>query len=122
MIDNQPLVSYIDALTNEQKQLFDSLRRLIHQAYPAVQETLFAKQPYFYLSEHQHIKFHYRPSIMMSFFGNHVNIFTTANVVYQDRLPQYHFTDKHTLQINLGQPLDHTSLVSLFTDSLIENK
>jgi hypothetical protein len=105
-------------LNTDQTKMFDAIRKLIHQAYPNVQETIFVKQPYFYLYENESINFHKRPSIMMSFYGNHVNIFAQANKKYENTLKNYRFTEKHNMQIRLGQSLEEEALLSVFKDSL----
>jgi hypothetical protein len=110
--------SYQKTLNSNQKKMFDSIKKVILQACPNVQETIFVKQPYFYLPEFESIKFHKRPSIMLSFFGNHVNIFAQANQKYEKKLQTYHFTEKHTLQIRLDQALEVKLLISLFEESL----
>jgi|GEM_PF-2833312 len=109
---------YQKTLSEPQRLMFDALRDLLHQIFPHICETIFVKQPYFYLKEYENIKFHHRPSIMMSFFGDHVNIFATSNVQYKDQLKEYHFTDKNTMQIRLNQSLNESVLKALFNDSL----
>ncbi len=118
MSESTKFDTYQKTLNLDQKKMFDSIRKLIHQAYPNVQETIFVKQPYFFLSEYASISFHKRPSIMLSFFGDHVNVFAQANKRYEEKLKDYHFTEKHNLQIRLNQSLEETLLISLFKDSL----
>lgn len=118
MSEPTKLDNFQKALNSDQNKMFNSIRKLIHQAYPNVQETIFVKQPYFYLSEYESINFHKRPSIMMSFFGDHVNIFAQANKRYEKVLKNHHFTEKHNMQIRLGQSLEEELLLSLFKDSL----
>ncbi len=121
MSTNQ-IETYIDALSAQQKDYYYRLKTLIESVYPEVRVYLFAKQPYFYLTEHESINFHRRPSIMMAFFKDHVNIFSTANSAYQNQLPNYKFTEKHTLQIYFDQTLEEKVLKELFKSSLILDK
>lgn len=118
---NLNLASYVASLSKEQQSIYHQLVALLRDVYPVVEETLFAKQPYFYLKEHESIKFHNRPSVMMTFFNDHVNIFTVANQAHQMRLSTYQFTAKHTLQIRLNQALDADALKALFSDALVLN-
>lgn len=112
------LTEYLNQLNVDQKRIHDHLKSLIVRVYPDIQETLFAKQPYFYLTKHENIKFHHRPSIMLSFFGDHVNVFSLANQAYREDLPDYGFTDKNTMQIKLSQDLNEEVLSRLFRDAL----
>mgnify|MGYP001161942543 CR=1 FL=1 len=114
--------TYLDGLSNLQRDYYDQFKALIESVYPKVKVYLFAKQPYFYLEEHESINFHRRPSIMMAFFKDHVNIFSTANAIFQSRLPMYTFTEKHTLQIYFDQRLEDDVLKELFKASLILDK
>jgi len=117
-MEKDKLEAYLKSLDPQQKQLHDVLRGLILQVYPEVLEVLFARQPYFYLPEHETIKFHHRPSIMLSFFGDHVNVFTLANRFYEEQLSNIKFTEKHTMQIRVDQHLDQETLKCLFRDGL----
>lgn len=111
--------AYVDMLNEEGKVYFTQLKHLILKAYPYICEMLFVSNPYFYLSKHEHIKYHYRPSIMLVFYKDHVNLFSTANQKYADKLSGYKMTDKYTLQIYFNQSLDEELLISLFKDSLV---
>jgi len=110
---------YIQTLSQKEQSCYYTLKTLIEHVYPHVKVVLFAKQPYFYLVEHEHINFHRRPSIMMAFFRDHVNIFTTANQVFRKILPMYKFTEKHTLQLYFDQKIQEEELKELFRQSLI---
>lgn len=113
---------YYVSLNEQEKSFFSALRNIIHQAHPNVCETLFVHQPYFYLPIYETVKFHYRPSVMMTFFRDHVNIFATGNIKYKSQLPMYKFTEKHTLQIYFNQPIQNDILVELFRKSLISTE
>ena len=112
------LDDYLDSLNPQQRQIHDTIRGLVKSVYPQVLEVLFARQPYFYLPQYETIKFHHRPSIMMAFFHDHVNVFTLANRAHEEQLKEYEFTEKHTMQIKLDQHLDLVKLSSLFRDAL----
>ncbi|HBY64849.1 MAG TPA: hypothetical protein DEG42_00345 [Acholeplasmataceae bacterium] len=106
-------------LLNEQgKSYFREISALMHEAQPEVIETLFVSQPYFYLPKYETQKFHYRPSVMLAFFKDHLNIFAAANEKYEPLLTDYKFTEKHTMQIYFDQPLNREILVSIFKESL----
>lgn len=109
---------YLLTMTSAQKSMFDMIEMMIKESYPDVCLTLFARQPLFYLKRFETIKPHYRPSVMLAFFKDHVNIFTTKNKDYRDSLSMYQFTDKHTLQIYFDQELMNEILKHLFIDAL----
>lgn len=110
--------TYVEQLNEEGKKYYQELKKFIIQADSNVIETTFVSQPYFYLPQYESSKPHYRPSIMLVFFKDHVNIFSQANEAYREMLPQYKFTDKHTLQIYFHQDMDDNTLKNLFHDAL----
>jgi len=118
---NLNLETYLNSLNPNQRQMHDSIKALIQSVYPEVEEVLFARQPYFYIAQYETVKFHERPSIMLSFFGDHVNVFATSNRYYQDQLKEYVFTEKHTMQIRLDQTLRADILKLVFKESLVIN-
>lgn len=113
---------YKKALSDQQRQCYDQLVSLIREVYPESLETLFVSQPYFSLPKHEAIKSHHRPSIMLTFFGDHVNVFSMANASHQGDFPHYRFTDKHTMQIKLDQVLETEKLKALFRDALVDRR
>jgi len=116
---NLNLETYLSTLNPNQRAMHDSIKGLIQSVYPEIQEVLFARQPYFYLAQYENVKFHERPSIMLSFFGDHVNVFATSNRYYQDQLKEYVFTEKHTMQIRLDQTLKADILKQVFREALV---
>jgi hypothetical protein len=111
---------YINALNNQAQNCFNQLKSLILDVDPTVNIVLFSKQPYFYLSKFEQINLHRRPSIMMAFYPDHVNIFTMYNVKYKSSLSMYIFTPKDTLQIYFDQTIVDQLLKPLFRDALNE--
>lgn len=109
---------YLLTMTSAQKSMFDAIEMMIKESYPDVCLTLFARQPLFYLKRFETIKPHYRPSVMLAFFKDHVNIFTSKNKDYRHLLSMYQFTEKHSLQINFDQKLMDETLKHLFIDAL----
>jgi hypothetical protein len=112
------LKEFYEKLSIEGKLLYDQLEMLIDKAQPDVCKMLFVSNPYFYLKKHEAIKPHHRPSIMLVFYKDHVNIFAEANQKYESALNSYKLTDKYTLQISYDQLLLEDVLVSIFKDSL----
>ena len=112
------LFEYVETLSEQGKAYFHELESLIHEADPEVRGTLFVHQPYFYAPRYETVKFHHRPSVMMTFFKDHLNVFAQANRKYEPLLTDYRFTEKHNMQIRYDQPLHRDLLVSLFKDSL----
>ena len=117
---NKPrnIKEFTQSLNEQGKTYFNEIAALMCEAQPEVVETLFVSQPYFYLPIYETIKFHYRPSVMLAFFKDHVNIFASANEKYEKILSDYKFTEKHTMQIYFDQPLIKDILVSIFRESL----
>jgi len=117
---NKPrnIKEFTQSLNEQGKTYFNEIAALMREAQPEVVETLFVSQPYFYLPIYETIKFHYRPSVMLAFFKDHVNIFASANEKYEKILSDYKFTEKHTMQIYFDQPLIKDILVSVFRESL----
>jgi hypothetical protein len=91
------LNEYYNNLNQLGKNVYIQLRSLIHQENPNVYETLFVSNPYYYLKEYEAIKPHARPSIMLVFYKDHVNIFAHAIHRYKSELQIYKVTDKATL-------------------------
>lgn len=118
MEKSMDLNAYYEALSEQAKPYFRELRALIHEAHPDVRETLFASQPYFYLPKYETVKFHYRPSVMLTFFKDHLNLFALGNKKYEPELSLYKFTEKHTLQMYYTQPIQNDLLIALFKESL----
>lgn len=112
------LKEFYEKLNIDGKLFYDQIELLIYKAQPDVCKMLFVSNPYFYLKKHEAIKPHHRPSIMLVFYKDHVNIFAEANKQYESALKSYKLTDKHTLQIYYDQPLLEDILVSVFKDSL----
>ena len=117
---NKPknIKEFTQSLNEQGKTYFSEIAALMREAQPEVVETLFVSQPYFYLPIYETIKFHYRPSVMLAFYKDHVNIFASANEKYEKILSDYKFTEKHTMQIYFDQPLIKDILVSVFRESL----
>jgi len=117
---NKPknLDEHYNSLNDTGKWMYDQLKALINQSRSNVIETLFVSNPYFYLKQYEHMKPHYRPSIILVFYKDHVNIFAEANTTYKSQLDIYTFTDKNTLKIYYNQPLLNAALIELFYKSL----
>jgi len=117
---NKPnnIKEFAELLSEPGKIYFMKIVDFIHEAQPEVIETLFVSQPYFYLPMYETFKFHHRPSVMLAFFKDHLNVFAAANKKYERELSAYKFTEKHTMQIYYDQPLNKEVLVSIFKESL----
>jgi hypothetical protein len=117
---NKPknLEEHYNSLNDTGKRMYDQLKALINQSQPNVIETMFVSNPYFYLKQYEHMKPHYRPSIILVFYKDHVNIFAEANTTYKSQLDIYTFTDKNTLKIYYNQLLLNAALIELFNKSL----
>jgi hypothetical protein len=109
---------FFEKLNDLGKIYFKRIQSLIYESQSEVVETLFVSQPYYYLPMYETIKPHYRPSVMLTFFKDHVNIFAHANKKFELQLREYKLTEKHTLQIFYDQPLHDALLIVLFKASL----
>jgi len=110
--------TYITTLSDLQYGFFSQLKTLIKAEFPEVKWTLLSNQPYFYLDKFEQINLHRRPSIVFSFYPDHVNIFTMNNLAHKSNLSMYTFTSKNTLQIYFDQIIQEQPLKLLFKDAL----
>ena len=117
---NKPknLEEHYNSLNDTGKRMYDELKALINQSQPNVIETLFVSNPYFYLKQYEHMKPHYRPSIILVFYKDHVNIFALGVKSLRKELNMYKISDKDTLQIYYDQLLLNDVCISLFKNSL----
>jgi len=109
---------YIQQLSPAQHRMFNEIKAVIESVEPSVKLILFVKQPYFYCPQYESIKPHFRPSVMLSFFDDHVNIFATSIRQYEQDLKDYKLTKKYNLQIDLDQKLPVEVLSTIFKESL----
>ena len=114
----QTIDQFIQLLNPIQQTYAITLRRLIHEAVPTVQEMIFASVPAYYIPIEGETSFHKMPMIMMNFFPDHLNLFAAGNSLYQTELFIYKMTKKHTLQIDYHTPLLEEVLRSVFLVSL----
>lgn len=112
------LDEYYNNLNELSKAMYNQIKALIRQENPNVCETLFVSNPYYYLKQYETIRPHYRPSIMLVFYQDHVNIFAHAIKQYKSKLDVYKITDKDTLQIYYDNPLLNDILIEVFEKSL----
>ncbi|MCV2232847.1 hypothetical protein [Paracholeplasma manati] len=110
--------TFIHTLSDLQIGCLQHLKTLITEEFPEVKWTLLSNQPYFYLEQFEHINLHRRPSIVMAFYQDHVNIFTMSNLNHKANLSMYTFTSKNTLQIFYDQVIEEQPLKILFKDAL----
>ena len=117
---NKPknLEEHYNSLNDTGKRMYDELKALINQSQSNVIETLFVSNPYFYLKQYEDMKPHYRPSIVLVFYKDHVNIFALGVKALRKELNMYKISDKDTLQIYYDQLLLNDVCISLFKNSL----
>jgi hypothetical protein len=117
---NKPknLEEHYNSLNDTGKRMYDQLNALINQSQSNVIETLFVSNPYFYLKQYEHMKPHFRPSIVLVFYKDHVNIFALGVKALRKELNMYKISDKDTLQIYYDQLLLNDVCISLFKNSL----
>ena len=121
-MEKSSLQMYIEHLNPLQQKAYFELEGMLKSIDPEICAILFVKQPYFYVSKYSSIKPHHRPSVMLSFFNDHVNIFALAIRNYQMELSSYKVTPKHTLQLTLTQEFPHAVLLKIFRESLHPQK
>jgi hypothetical protein len=110
--------TYIQTLSDVQLACLQHLKSLMTAVFPQVKWTLLSNQPYFYIDQFEHINLHRRPSIVLAFYHDHVNIFTMSNLDHKANLSIYTFTTKNTLQIFYHQVIEEQPLKLLFKDAL----
>lgn len=99
----------IDCYSDEIKQLFAELKKLIYAAAPHAEERLWAGMPSYYAGE----KF-----VRLIPFKDHINIEGAALEKYKGQLTRYRFTPKNMLQIFVGQTIPAEVLKSVFGEVL----
>jgi len=112
------LVEYYQKLNTLGQTMYDQIRSLIFRVDIDVCETLFVSNPYYYLKSFEGIKPQRRPSIMLVYYKDHVNIFSVLIKPYKSKLMMYKVTDNDTLQIYYDKPLMNELLIEIFTKSL----
>jgi uncharacterized protein YdhG (YjbR/CyaY superfamily) len=96
---NQEITEYFAKYEPEKIERLETIRTVIHESMPEINEKMWTKVPCFYIS---------KVSIVIRVFGDHVNFITDTVVQYKGELLEYKITPKGMLQIfdNQQLPLD----------------
>lgn len=87
---NQEITEYFSKYEPEKIKRLETIRTLIHESIPEINEKVWTKVPYFYIGE---------VSIVIRVFGDHINFITDTVGQYKDELLEYKITPKGMLQI-----------------------
>lgn len=118
MKEIKDLSTYVGQLNPAAQKVYYQLKSMISTIGQDVCETIFVSHPYYYLEKNDTIKPHYRPSLMIFYFKDHVNVFSTKVKDFQKDLSIYKITPKYTLQIYYDQYISEEVLLPFFKTSI----
>ncbi|MDE6210336.1 MAG: DUF1801 domain-containing protein [Lachnospiraceae bacterium] len=102
---------YIDKYSNDIKEMYLSLRKLLIDSVPCdVEENLWAKLPSYNVGD---------SFVRIIPFKDHINIEATAIDKYRNELKDFKITSKGMLQIYLKQNIPQDILKHIFKETLI---
>lgn len=104
---NQEITEYFAKYDSEKKERLETIRRLIHENIPEINEKMWTKVPCFYLG---------RASIVIRVFSDHINFIADTVVQYKHELLEYKITPKGMLQIFDNQKLPLDTLKKIICD------
>lgn len=93
---NQEITEYFVKYETEKIERLETIRTLIHENIPAINEKMWTKVPCFYAN---------KVSIVIRVFNDHINFINDTVVQYKDELLEYKITPKGMLQIFDNQEL-----------------
>jgi uncharacterized protein YdhG (YjbR/CyaY superfamily) len=96
---NQEITEYFSKYEPYKCERLESIRSLIHDSIPDINEKMWTKVPCFYIDKR---------SIVIRVFEDHINFIADTVIQYKDELSNYKITPKGMLQIYDHQelPLD----------------
>lgn len=96
---NQEITEYFAKYAKEKIERLETIRNLIHDNKPNINEKMWTQVPCFYID---------KTSIVIRVFDNHINFKADSVLQYKDELLDYKITPKGMLQIydNQELPLD----------------
>lgn len=90
------VTDYFAKYESDKIERLETIRTLIHENIPEVNEKMWAKVPCFYTD---------KKSIVIRVFSDHINFIADTVVQYRDELLEYKITPKGMLQIYDDQEL-----------------
>ena len=109
---NDNVKEYIDKFSDEVKELYYQLRKIIYDSVSwEVEEKLWAKLPSYYVGDN---------FVRLIPFKDHINIEAHAIVLHKEELNGYKFTSKGMLQIYIIQSVPVDVLKRVVTDTLCD--
>lgn len=107
---NDNVKEYIDKFSDEVKELYYQLRKIIYDSVSwEVEEKLWAKLPSYYVEDN---------FVRLIPFKDHINIEAHAVALYKEELNDYKITPKGMLQIYLNQTVRTDVLRQVFSKTL----
>jgi uncharacterized protein YdhG (YjbR/CyaY superfamily) len=92
----EEITKYFAKYEPEKKVRLETIRTLIHENIPGINEKMWTKVPCFYTD---------KMSIVIRVFGDHINFFTDSVLQHKDEFLEYKITPKGMLQIFDDQEL-----------------
>lgn len=93
---NQEITEYFAKYEPEKIERLETIRTLIHESIPEINEKMWTRVPCFYTD---------KESIVIRVFADHINFIVDTVVQYKDELLEYKITPKGMLQIFDNQEL-----------------
>lgn len=87
---NKEITEYFSKYDTVKVKQLETIRTLIHECIPGIEEKMWTKVPCFYTN---------KVSIVIRVFDDHINFITNNVVQYKDELLGYKITPKGMLQI-----------------------
>lgn len=106
---NDEVTAYFMKFGFEKAARLESIRALIHEIVPEIQEKLWTGVPYFFTK---------KASIIIRVFGDHINFNARDVVKYCNELSAYKITPKGMLQIYDNQEIPRDALRKIIYSSM----
>lgn len=106
---NEQVREYIDKYPENIITLFCSIREILMENLPIINEKLWAKLPSYYVGD---------SFVRLIPFKDHINIEASAINQHREELSGYKITPKGMLQIYVKQELPYETLKNIFSETL----
>lgn len=106
---NEQVREYIDKYPENIITLFCSIREILMENLPIINEKLWAKLPSYYVGD---------SFVRLIPFKDHINIEASAINQHKEELSGYKITPKGMLQIYVKQELPYETLKNIFSETL----
>lgn len=109
---SQEITEYFTKYEAEKAERLETIRALIHENIPEINEKMWTRVPCFYID---------KTSIVIRVFGDHINFIADTVVQYKSELIDYKITPKGMLQILDNQELPLDTLKKIIRAMLLQD-